>query len=148
MRICWRFSKGLGLPRHPDRRIHAGGYFGLFGPQCAGSKGEAALTARPLAFAMFCLEFDSLRLEVLGIRKLAMLSLLAGRVSSFNQQCIGVTGTIVDATGGRVPDGVRHELDANQLRLFSGHAHTAEMRLSETHENENQDFFKAKTFAL
>jgi hypothetical protein len=29
------------------------------------------------------------------------------------------------------------ELNENQLRLFSGHAHTAEVGLSETHENEN-----------
>jgi hypothetical protein len=29
------------------------------------------------------------------------------------QQCIAVTGTIVDATNGREPDGVRHEADAD-----------------------------------
>ncbi len=61
MRICWRFSKGLRLPWHPDRPIHAGGYFTLFCPQCEGSKGEAALTARPVAgellFAHDSLEF-------------------------------------------------------------------------------------------
>jgi hypothetical protein len=30
-----------------------------------------------------------------------------------NQQCISVTGTIVDATNGREPDGVRHEKDGD-----------------------------------
>jgi hypothetical protein len=29
------------------------------------------------------------------------------------------------------------EFDANQLRLFSGHAHTAEVGISETHESED-----------
>lgn len=30
-----------------------------------------------------------------------------------NQQCIAVTGTIVDATAGKKPDGVRHEKDGD-----------------------------------
>jgi len=33
------------------------------------------------------------------------------------------------------------ELDTNQLRLFSGHAHTAEVGLSKTHENEDDSNF-------